>query len=100
MPVPDGLVGRYIQQTHRLRFGKDAGDSFGHTVSERPFVTQRGKRIFQDGGPGGDKSVKKEPTYVTIEVDDNINVQFHIDQGGLIPAPVARRTTVKKVTGK
>ena len=99
MPVPAGLTGRYIQRTHRLRFGKDAGDSFGHTVSERPFQTVRGKRVFQDGGPEGDKSVSDKPTYVTIEADDNINVQFHIDQGGLIPAPVATRAT-KKATGK
>lgn len=92
MPVPEGLVGRYIQVTHKLRFGADGGDGVRHTVSARPFVLMRGLRHFQDGGPKGDKSVSKSPTYVQIHSDDKLDVQFLIDIGGLIPAPVKKRT--------
>ena len=100
MPVPEGLTGRYIQVVAKMRYGADGGDSVRHVESARPFSTVKGRRVFHDGGPDGDKSVSDEPTYVTIEADDNINVQFHIDQGGLIPAPVAKRATTRKATDK
>ncbi len=93
MPVPEGLTGRYIQIVHKIRFGADGGDSVRHTESARPFILVRGRRHYQDGGPGGDKSASKSPTYVTVHVDDKINVQSHIASGGLIPAPVKKRKT-------
>jgi len=88
MAVSKDLCGRYIQTVAKMRFGSDLGDSVRHVESHRPFVTTRGKRHYQDGGPGGDKSVQEEPTYVWVEANDAINVQLLIVAGGLIPAPL------------
>lgn len=97
MPVPEGLTGRYIQVVAKMRFGADGGDGVRHTESARPFSTVRGRRMFQDGGPGGDKSVSEEPTYVQIHIDDKIDIQSHIASGGLIPAPESATARKKRL---
>ena len=100
MPVPEGLVGRYIQVVAKMRYGADGGDSVRHVESARPFSTVRGRRVFHDGGPDGDKSVNEEPTYVYFEADDNINLPDRIAAGGVIAAPVAKRATTRRATDK
>lgn len=101
MPVPEQYCKRYIQVTHRLGIGKDGGDSVGHRVSERPSQGQQlrdgqgqvstVRRRYTDGGPDGDGSTQAEPTYVTFEPADNVDVAFLLRIGAVVEEPKGAR---------
>ena len=85
MPVPKDLTGTYRQIAHKLRWTKDAPPR-PDTNSERP---RRGKR-----GPYLDED---DPTLVTFEEDDAVNVPALLAQGAIEPytPPKPKRTTKK-----
>lgn len=90
MPVAKDHTGTYRQVAHKLRIQKDPGCG-PHKESARPRKGKRGPYLDSDD----------EPTLITIDADDAVDVPRLLAQGAIVPysPPKPKRTTKTKKGG-